>query len=150
MKKYLKTYLVILLMLLAFVCVLLAAPGDEEVALTRQTDNRKDWRYPVWDALVTATWDDDDTADVTQAITINGIIQKVVLVAPNGTNAVTYQVVIRDNEDSTIFDSGEQAENATYTWSLHEPVTGTIDVVIGPSGALGATNPDATVTLRGI
>ena len=145
-----KKYIVIGLILLISACILFAATGDETVALTRQTDNRKNSSYPVWDALITATWDDDDTGDVTQAITINGIIQKVVFVTPDATNAVTYQVQIQDNEDNVIFDSGEQAEAATYTFNLSEPVTGTIDIVIGPSGALGATNPDAVVTLRGI
>jgi hypothetical protein len=130
----------------------LAATGDETATLTRQSRDglRSNQRYRVWDAIVTATWDDDDTGDVTQAITVNGIIQKIVFVTPDATNAVTYQVQIQDNEDNEIFDSGELAEATTYTFSLHEPVTGTIDVVVGPSGALGATNPDATVTLRGI
>ena len=114
------------------------------------SENRKDSQYPVWDVFTTASWDDSDANDLTQAVAINGIIQKIVFVTPDATNSVTYQVVIKDNEDETIFDSGEQAEAATYTFSLHEPVTGTIDIVVGPSGALGATNPDATVTLRGI
>jgi len=152
MKEYAKRYagFLLVIVMLGLACILFAADGDETVALTRQTDQRSNWRYPVWDALVTATWDDDDTGDVTQAITINGIIQKIILVAPNATNAVTFQLTILDEEDTVIFDSGEQAENATYTWSVHEPVTGTIDVVIEPSGALGATNPDATITLRGL
>lgn len=150
MKKYAKTYIGLCLILLGLACVLFAATGDETVVLTRQTDTRKNVDYPIWDVLVTCTWDDDDTGDVTQAVTLNGIIQKIVFVTPDGTNAVTYQLVIRDNEDETIFDSGEQAEATTYTFSVHEPMTGTWDVVVGPSGAIGATNPDATVTLRGI
>lgn len=152
MKKYLKNYagFFLVIVMLGLACILFAADGDETIALTRQTDQRSNWRYPVWDALVTASWDDDDTGDVTQAITINGIIQKVVLVTPDNTNDVTFQLTILDEEDATIFDSGEQAEADTYTWSVHEPVTGTIDVVIEPSGALGAVNPDATITLRGL
>jgi hypothetical protein len=147
-----KKYIIPALSLLAFACVLWAATGDETATLTRQSQDRLrvNPRYKVWDAIVTAVWDDDDTGDVTQAITVNGIIQKIVFVAPDGTNAVTYQLVIRDDGDNTIFDSGEVAEAATYTYNIHEPVTGTIDVIVGPSGAIGATNPDAVVTLRGI
>lgn len=144
-----KKYIGIGLVLLILVCILFA--DDSSVALTRQTDNRKDWRYPVWDVLVTASWDDDDTEDVTQAVTLNGIIQKIILVTPTGAgNTVTYQVVIKDNEGMTIFDSGEQAEAMVYSWSVHEPMTGTWSVVIGPSSNLGTPNPDAIVTLRGI
>lgn len=146
-----KKYIGIGLVLLILACVLFAAGEDPTAVLTRQIDIRKNVDYPVWDAIVTASWsDDDDTGDITQDIIINGIIQKVVFVTPNCTSAATFQVVIRDHEDATIFDSGEQAKNNTYTFNLHEPVTGTIDVTIGSSEALGATYPDATVTLRGI
>lgn len=137
-----------LLILLTFVCLLFGAPGDETVVLTDFNDLRSE-KLPVWFATVTATWDADDTADVTQTITINGTIEKVMFTTPDATNTVTYQVRILDNEDKEIFDSDERAENAEYAFSTSEPVTGTIDVVIGPSGALGATNPDAVVTLRG-
>lgn len=145
-----KKYIGICLAVLILTCVLFADTGDETATLTRQTDNRKNVDYPVWDVVVTASWDDDDTGAVTQAVTINGIIQKVVFVTPDATTGRTYQLTILDNEDETIFDTGEQAEANTYTFNLHEPVTGTIDVVVEPSGTLGATNPDATVTLRGI
>lgn len=145
-----KKYIGIGLVLLVLACVLFAADTGGTVVLTRQTDNRKDWRYPVWDAIITATWDDDDTGDVTQAVTINGTIQKIIFVTPNCTSGATFQVVIKDNEGFTIFDSGERVKNATYDFSVHEPVTGTISVVVGPNLALGATNPDTIVTLRGI
>jgi len=147
MRKYAKTYIALCLLLLGLACVLFA---EDIVVLTRQTDTRKNVDYPVWDALVTASWDADDANDVTQAITLNGIIQKIVLVAPNCENAVTFQVVIKDNEGSTIFDSGEQNEDATYSWSVHEPMTGTWSVVIGPNAVLGDPHPDLTLTLRGI
>ena len=149
MKEYAKKYagFLLVILVLGITCILFAVP---EITLTRQTDQRSNWKYPVWDAKVTAGWDDDDEDIVTQAITINGIIQKIVLVIPDMTNAITFQLTILDEEDVVIFDSGEQDEDDDYTWSVHEPVTGTIDVVLEPSGALGATNPDVTVTLRGI
>lgn len=143
-----KRNIVIALLILACASILYALTGDETVSHVFVHKPRL--HNTVWDDVITAVFDDDDTGDVTQAVKVNGIIQKVILQAPNGTNAVTYQVQILDNEDVIIFDSGEQAENADYSWSLHEPVTGTIDVVIGPSGAIGATNPDVVVTLRGI
>ena len=145
-----KKYIGICLTVLILTCVLFAGTDDQTAVVTRQTDNRKNVDYPVWDAVITVSWDDDDIGDAVQAVTINGIIQKIILVTPTGSNTVTYQLVIRDNEDATIFDSGEQVEGSTYAWSVHEPVTGTIDILVGPSGALGATNPDAVVTLRGI
>lgn len=148
MNKYARTYIGLCLVLLGLACVLYAA--DEYATLTRQVDIRKNVDYPVWDAIITATYDSDDDGDVTQAITINGTIQKVIFHVPTFTDgAQTAQILIRDNEDRTIFDSGEQPDADTYAWSLHEPVTGTIDVVIGVSGA--PTNAvDIIATLRGI
>lgn len=146
-----KKYIVICLAVLVLTCILFAGTDDQTAALTRQSDNRKNVNYPVWDVIVTASWDSDDTGDAVQAVTINGTIQKIIFVTPTGaTNTVTYQLVIRDNEDAIIFDSGERVEADTYAFSVHEPVTGTIDILVGPSGALGTLNPDATVTLRGI
>jgi len=145
-----KKYIGIGLVLLVLVCVVYAVVDDEYITLTRQTDTRKNVDYPIWDALITATYDADDTDDVTQALTINGIIQKVIFVVPTFTNgAETAQIVIRDNEDRTIFDSGEQPDAATYAWTLHEPVTGTIDIVIGISGVTGSA-ADIIATLRGL
>lgn len=149
--KKMKKTLIGTLIILA-ICAVLWAAGDETVSITRWVErrNQEPLIKPVWEYVLTAVYDDDDDTDVTQSIAINGILQKVILVAPDGTNAVTYQVEVKDNGDVVIFDSGEQAENATYTWNCSEPLTGTIDVVIGVSGAIGAVNPDITVTLRGI
>ena len=146
-----KKYIVICLAVLIIACVLFAATDEQTAAVTRQTDNRKNVNYPVWDAVVTVSCDDDDIGAATQDVIINGIIQKIIFVPPAGaTSNRTYQLLIKDNEDVTIFDSGEQLEASTFAWSVHEPVTGTIDIVVGPSGALGTLNPDAVVTLRGI
>lgn len=143
-----KKYIVICLTVLILVCVVFA--GDEYITLTRQIDIRKNVDYPVWEALITATYDADDTDDVTQAIIINGTIQKVILYIPAFTNGdETAQILIRDHEDRTIFDSGEQPDATTYAWNLHEPVTGTIDVVIGISG-ITDNAVEIVATLRGI
>lgn len=145
-----KKYIGIGLVLLILACVLFAADTGGTVVLTRQTDNRKNVDYPVWDVLITASWDDDDTGDVTQEIILNGIIQKIIFVAPDCTSGATFQIEILDHEGRVIFDSGEQVKGTVYTWNVHEPITGTWSVVTGPSIALGATNPDVIITLRGI
>lgn len=107
-------------------------------------------RNPVWEYVLNGLWDADDTADGTISPKINGILQKVILKVPNTQNNVTGQVVIKDNGDNTIFDSGEKAENATYTFNVNEPLTGTIDVVIGISAASGTAATNLVVTLRGV
>ena len=147
-----KKIAICIVLLLAVAAILYAATGDETVTLTSYFERRNQEPNikPVWDVIVTATHDADDTGDVTQALNINGIIQKVILTVPNFTNSITGQVVIKDNEDKTIFDSGEQAKNADYAFSLHEPVTGTIDVVIGVSGVAGGTGDSIVVAIRGL
>jgi len=141
----------ILLILLAVGMVLYAADGDQSASLTSYNDRSAEPIVrPVWEQVITYDFDADDTTNVTQAIPINGILMKVILVAPDGTNAVTYQVEIDDNADIEIFDTGEKAEATTYVYNLFEPISGTIDVTVGPSGAIGATHPDIVVYLRGI
>lgn len=141
-----------LVLLLSICAILYAATGDETVVLTSSVErrNREPLIKPVWEHVITGTFDSDDTGDVTQAIPINGILLKVILTVPNTTNASTGQVVIKDNGDNTIFDSGEQAETNTYTFNTYEPLTGMIDIVIGPSGAMGSTAGDIVVTIRGM
>ena len=109
-------------------------------------------RYPVWEYVLNGLWDADDTADGTITIPeLNGILQKVIFKVPDvATGAMTGQVVIKDNGDNAIFDSGEKAENATYAFSVNEPLTGAIDVVIGISEASGTAATNLVVTLRGI
>ncbi len=149
MKKTLQR-LVIVSLLLALIAGILWAADDSSVALTFTRKPRR--RGTVWDCTVTGTWDVDDTGAVTQAIKVNGIIQKLVFVVPDTTNNRAMTLAILDNEDETIFSSGSVAENDTYTFSLHEPVAGTIDVVltlaVGITGDAG--DIDASVVLRGI
>jgi hypothetical protein len=144
--------LAIALILIAMCMVLMGADGDQSSTLTSRVNRRNQEPYvkPVWEYVITGVFDTDDTTNVTESIPFNGILMKVILVAPNGTNAVTYQVQIKDNADIVIFDTGEKAEAVTYTYNLFEPVSGTIDIVYGPSGAIGATNPDILIYLRGI
>ena len=142
----------ILLILLATCMVMLGADGDQSSTLTSWVSRRNQEPYikPVWERVITGVFDSDDTTNVTETIPFNGILMKVILVAPDGTNGITWQVEIKDNADVVVFDTGEKAEAATYTYNLFEPLSGTIDITYGPSGAIGATNPDVLIYLRGI
>lgn len=147
-----KTKLALILLLLFACAILYAGTDDATVVLTSSVErrNQEPLIKPVWEHVITATFDSDDTGDETQAVNINGVLLKVILTVPNTSSAPTGQVVIKDNGDNTIFDSGEQAETNTYAFSVYEPLTGTTDVVIGLSGATGTTTSDVVVTLRGI
>lgn len=142
------------LFLLLFACVALyAIAGEGTVVLTSSVErrNQEPLIKPVWEHVVTATFDADDVNDVTQAVNINGILLKVVLTVPDTSSDPTGQVVIKDNGNHTIFDSGEQVAGYSYAFSVYEPLSGTTDVVIGPSaGGTGTTTSDFVVTLRGI
>lgn len=143
--------LAILLILLAVGMVLFAADGDQTSTLVSYNDRSAEPIVrPVWEQVITYDFDADDTTNVTQSIPINGILMKVIFVTPDATTGRTYQVEIDDNADIEIFDSGEKAEATTYTYNLFEPISGTIDITVGPSGTMGATNPDILVYLRGI
>jgi len=128
-----------------------AAPTVTTVK-TNQRDNRLNFgnNYPVWEYVLTALWDADDTADATFTLDINGILQKVILDVPDTTDAVTGQVAIADNGSNTIFDSGEKAEAVTYSYNVSEPLCGTTTVTVGISAAPGASTATVVVTLRGI
>lgn len=126
------------------------ATGDESVTITSTVDNRDDYNMPVWEHLITWTYDADDAGAETQAVNINGILLKVVFTIPATTaTGTTSQLLIKDNADNTIFDSGELAENATYGFNLFEPLSGTIDVTYEPSAAAQSAETP-TVTIRGI
>lgn len=149
--KEMKKRIFILAILLS-ICLLLYASTDQTVVLTNSVErrNQEPLIKPVWEHVITATYSATDTGNITHALPVNGILLKVILVAPDGANgAVTYQVEIDDNGDNEIFDSGEQAETLTYTFNCYEPVTGIIDITIGPSAVIG-DEQDIVVYLRGI
>ena len=128
------------------------ATGDETITLTSAVEKRVDFGPlgQVWERLITASYDADDDGPVTQALNINGILLKIVFDIPvTTTTGTTSQLLIKDNNDDTIFDSGELAEGSTYTFNLFEPLTGTIDVTYEPSAAAGSVETP-TITLRGI
>ena len=128
------------------------ADGDQTIVLTSNTTAKRNQtpNEDVWERVITANFDADDTTDVTLAIPLNGIVRSVVVVVPNTTNAITTQLQINDNGDNTVFDTGELAENDTYVFATDLPLAGTIDIVIGVSGAVGASLSEIVATLRGI
>lgn len=144
-----------LIVIFCLCAILWAGTGDESVVLTSSVErrNQEPLIKPVWEHVITWTYDSDDAGVETQAININGILLKVVIDIPaTTTTGTTSQVLIKDNGDHTIFDSGEQAESDTvpYLFNLYEPLTGTIDISIEPSAAAGTSGSTPVVTLRGI
>ena len=142
-----------LFVLLGICAVLYAATGDESVVLTSSVERRNQEPNikPVWELVSTWTYDTDDAGAETISIPINGTLQKIILTIPvTTTTGTTTQLLIKDNGDNTIFDSGEQAENDTYTFNVSEPLSGTIDIVIEPSAAAGTSGSAPVVTMRGI
>jgi len=148
-KKVILTFLACV----AIAGLLLAATGDESATLTTSLDKRVlNVNYPVWERVITWTYDSDDEGLETISIPLNGIVLKAILTLPDTvTDTTTSQLLIKDNGGNTIFDSGEQSEGegVTYTFSLFEPLSGTIDLSIEPSAAYGSEE-SIVVTLRGI
>lgn len=103
---------------------------------------------PVWERVIIFTFADGDDAEVKQAIPINGILQKIlVLVTGDGTTAT---VAIDDNGDNEIWTTAALAEAATpYIYNVSEPLDGIADVGVAPTADPGA-DWVVTVTLRGI
>lgn len=127
------------------------ATGNESAVITTSLEQRGDPKLPVWEHLITWTYDTDDEGAETQAININGVLLKIVFDIPLTTRGgTTSQLLIKDNSDNTIFDSGELAENATHTFNLFEPLSGEIDVIYEPSATSQSTIENPTVLLRGI
>lgn len=113
------------------------------------SDHRGDPKRPVWETIITyALVTGDTTATIAQ--NIEGLLQRIVLVASNNTGNRTSTVTITDRNDETIFTSAAAlAENATHTWAVSEPLSGPCDVLITYSGDVGGTHTDY-IYLRGV
>lgn len=113
------------------------------------TDHRGDPKRPVWEKTITYACVTGDTT-ATAAVNIEGLLQRIVLVASDNTGNVTSTVTITDRNDETIFTSaGGLAENATHTWSVSEPLSGPCDVLVTYSGDIAGTHTDY-IYLRGV
>ena len=130
------------------------ADGDQTIVLTSQTTPDTLTRAKnedVWEKVITTTFDADDTTIVTLAIPLNGILRHVTVTLPlTTTTGTTSQILIKDNGDNTVFDTGEIAENATHNFVTDIPLSGTVDVSLEPSAASGDAVTTSTITLRGI
>ena len=113
------------------------------------SDHRGDPKRPVWETTITYAGVTADTA-ATAAVNVEGLLQKIVLVASDNTGNRTSTLTITDRNDKTIFTSAAGlAENATHTWNVSEPLSGPCDVLITYSGALGGSHTDY-IYLRGV
>ncbi len=107
----------------------------------------------VWEKVITQTWaTGDGHSEQSQPISINGVLQKIVLKASSVTGNPTVTLTIDDNGDNEIFNSGAKADGATYTFSVSEPLVGIIDVAVDPSADPAGSSQTLTVviTLRGV
>lgn len=148
--KEMKKSLIALLVLLVIGAVLYAT---ETSVLTSWVErrNQEPLIKPVWELIITYTYDADDVAAKTHSVNVNGILLKVIMDTPDtSTDNTTEQLLINDNGDNTIFDSDEQAEGTVHTFNCYEPVTGTIDVILEPSTFSGDAVTPKVITLRGI
>ncbi len=131
------------------------ADGDQTIVLTSSFDNRlySDRTHPVWEKVVTATFDADDTTALSLEIPLNGTLRHITFTIPQTTTSRTKQLQINDNGNNTVFDTGALAHVAgasTTTYNIDEPLSGLIDVVVTIAGTLGGTGVAMVITLRGI
>ncbi len=105
-------------------------------------------KAPVWENITTfALISGDETGAA--AIPINGLLQKIIIKLSDMASAEgTTDVSLTDNGDNTIFSVTDLPESVTYVYSVTEPLSQEVNIV------LGFTNPAATatvtVTLRGV
>ena len=129
------------------------ATGDESVTITGAIDVRteSDGAFPVWEIPIIWTYDADDAGAEVQTVNINGLLRKIMITLPaTTTTGTTSQILIKDSQGDTIFDSGELDENDSYTFNVDEPLAGAITVSLEPSTFPGANGVTPTVTLRGV
>jgi hypothetical protein len=122
----------------------------ESAGSTSTSDRRRDTqdKHPVWEEVVTFSLVSGDTTGLA-TIAKNGVLQKIIVVVPNmQSGANTLDVSLTDNGDNTIWSVTNLTDSTTYTYSVIEPLSGEVNVI------LGFTNPAAAatveVTLRGI
>ena len=122
-----------------------------ETSNTIASSRRKD-DEPVWEVVLTdVITAGDGSTEIKHTLPVNGILQKIVAVSGAATGITgTFTLAIDDNADNEIFSASGPAEGATSTWSVNEPVSGTIDIGINPNDDPTSGTWTITVTLRGI
>ncbi len=108
---------------------------------------------PVWEEVITYTLTTTSGGDaITQVIPVNGILQKIVIASGAAAGiSGTLTLAIKDNGGNTIFPAtAGPAEAAESTFSVWEPITGTMSVIVDPSDDPTSGTWEIVVTLRGI
>ena len=131
------------------------ADGDQTIVLTSDTRARvnRARSEDIWEIVVTATFDADDTTALSLPIPLNGILRHITFTIPQTTTSRTKQLQINDNGDNTVFDTGALAHVAgasTTNYTVDLPLSGTVDAVVTIAGTLGGTGVAMVITLRGI
>ncbi len=113
------------------------------VAAVNQRENED-----VWEIVTTFDLVSGDTTGLT-TVPINGLLQKIIVKLSDMESAEgTTDVSLTDNGDNEIWSVTDLAESATYKYSVSEPLSAEVNII------LGFTNPGAaatvTVTLRGV
>lgn len=146
MKKVIALFLVLCL------CGALYAAGGGTIAFTSWVERRNQEPHikPVWEFVITGTWEATDDSDVSLVIPVNGIILAIILEVPTSKTSAKFEVEIGDSSEYVIFDSGDQTAGDTCTFNVNEPVAGSIKVWIGPSAAPGLGGAETVVIIRGI
>lgn len=122
---------------------------------TAETSNSLDYvrnvpKEVVWEVVIVHSFTSGQADATTHSLPMNGIARHVtVTTSEAGGASVTATVAIKDNSDQTVFSDSGIAESTTNNYSIDEPLSGTIDVVVTPS-----TDPlsaySVTTTIRGI
>ncbi len=104
---------------------------------------------PVWEKTITYTFADNDTTETKRGITINGILQKLLIKLGTATDGgATATLALTDNAGISIFSAAALADATNYAYSLSEPLSGVTNVNVTPTDPGGAWT--ITVYLRGI
>ena len=133
------------------------ADGDQTIVLVSRTVEAAKRLSPiethgkVWEFVIAATFDADDTVAVLFRTPFNGIVKHISVDLPlTTTTGTTSQILIKDNGGIVVFDSQEIAENNTHNFVVDVPLSGTITISVEPSAASGDAVTISTITLRGI
>ena len=127
--------------------------GDETLTLTDSEDlrNTQSLIRPVWTLDLTSTYDTNDSDAITQEVRQNGVLRNITIVIPDTTtDNTTSQILIKNSDGATIFDSGEIAEGATHNFAVDIPLSGVTTVSLEPSAAAGAGGNVTTIKLQGV
>lgn len=118
--------------------------------VTTRVDRRTEGtdKYPAWETITVFSLINGDTTG-TAVIPINGLLQKIIVTLTDMASAEgTTDVSLTDNGDNTIFSTLNLTESTTHVFSVTEPFTDEINIILGFTNP--ASSVTVTVTLRGI